>query len=332
MSKNISIQEGGVGRAFSADRLKTALSDGGSCYWVPEDDVSLITKHITQNGTYNAADDDVYGYSQVTVSGVGVTSGKYPDSSGDDAYARVDPSTGKITIERLPSRIEVTTPPGNPYDVYQDGQTIDPTGMVVTAYTASGDVWGTVPLAEILMEPTAAHYDAATDSGGYTDDQGVEATAFVSATVPYRPGSSFYDVTEGFMITQPDAHFMLTRYNGYLYGCSTDENNYGFGVSMHFTAADGHSGALATSFNVGQSFDRVLDDRDWVFYVAESTVDPTGVPRTGMRFEPLGSRQTITVTWPRPGDGQELTATFSIRVAPPYSDGSEEGGNATPVF
>ena len=326
MSRDIIIKEGGVGRPFTADRLKTALASGGQCAWVPEDDVRLIRKRINQNGTYDAADDGAYGYSRVTVTGVGKASGKHPDHSGDDAVAEVDPVTGEVTVARLPSYIRVTAPPDNPYEVYQDGQTIDPTGMVVTAYTASGDVWGTVPLAEILMEPTAAHYDAATDSGGYTDDQGVEATAFISATVPYRPGGWFYDVTEGFMITRPDAHFMLTRYNGYLYGCSTDENNYGFGVSMHFTAADGHSGALATSVNVGQSFDRLIEDRDWVFPVAESAVDPTDVPRTGMRLEPAGSRQVIAVSWPRPGDGVMLDAAFSIRVAPGYGGEDEAQG------
>lgn len=36
---------------------------------------------------------------------------------------------------------------------------------------------------------------------------------------------------------------------------------------------------------------------------------------------PAGSRQTITVTWPRPGDGKDLTTTFEILVAPGYTPG-----------
>lgn len=51
MSKNIVIQEGGVGRQFTADKLRTALVGSGSCTWVPEDGVQLNAPE--QNG--NAA-------------------------------------------------------------------------------------------------------------------------------------------------------------------------------------------------------------------------------------------------------------------------------------
>jgi len=67
MSKNIVIQEGGVGRQFTADKLTTPLVEGGTCNWVPEDEVQLETKFITENGTYVAKTDGKYGYSQVTV-------------------------------------------------------------------------------------------------------------------------------------------------------------------------------------------------------------------------------------------------------------------------
>ena len=40
---------------------------------------TLITKTITQNGTYNASDDNADGYSSVTVSGGGVPSGDHHD-------------------------------------------------------------------------------------------------------------------------------------------------------------------------------------------------------------------------------------------------------------
>ena len=55
MSKKIVIQEGGVGRQFTADKLKTALVGGGSCLWVPEDETTLGTKIITENGTFHRA-------------------------------------------------------------------------------------------------------------------------------------------------------------------------------------------------------------------------------------------------------------------------------------
>ena len=57
MSKNITIQEDGVGKQLTVDKLKTNLVGGGTCLWVPEDDVALGSKRILKNGTYRASDD-----------------------------------------------------------------------------------------------------------------------------------------------------------------------------------------------------------------------------------------------------------------------------------
>lgn len=35
MSKNINIQEGGIGKQLTVDKLKTNLVDGGTQLWVP---------------------------------------------------------------------------------------------------------------------------------------------------------------------------------------------------------------------------------------------------------------------------------------------------------
>ena len=82
MSKNITIQEGGIAKYITADKLKTNLVDGGTCLWVPEDDVSLGTKYITENGTYLAETDGYYGYESVTVYNIGTVYGT--DDDGDD--------------------------------------------------------------------------------------------------------------------------------------------------------------------------------------------------------------------------------------------------------
>lgn len=62
-----------AGKAKRTKLLRTNLQDGGTCDWVPEDETQLITKVITQDGTYNASDEagDIYGYSEVTVQGIG---------------------------------------------------------------------------------------------------------------------------------------------------------------------------------------------------------------------------------------------------------------------
>ena len=181
MSKNIIIQEGGVGRQFSADKLKTALVGGGSCLWVPEDETVLGTKHITENGTYHASDDGYYGYSEVTVDGVGTAVGM--DSDGDAAYATVDPDTGLITIKKLPSRIQITTPPSTLS--YSDGDAINYNGMVVKAYLESGELWtdenhpnGVIPLSELTLPEQFADYASATHTGKVSTDFNIEPNPF----------------------------------------------------------------------------------------------------------------------------------------------------------
>lgn len=179
MSKNIVIQEGGVGKQLTADKLKTNLVGGGTCLWVPEDETRLGTKYISENGTYRASDDGYYGYSEVTVSGVGSVSGKDPDGSGDDATATVDPETGEIVITKLPYSISVVTPPT--VTEYSDGATIDFSGMVVKGYLKSGDLWtdsshpnGVIPISELTLPVTTA------DSGSASGE---------SATSPLIPES-----------------------------------------------------------------------------------------------------------------------------------------------
>ena len=179
MSKNIIIQEGGVSKQLTADKLKTNLVGGGTCLWVPEDEMRLGTKHISEDGTYKASDDGYYGYSEVTVSGIGTATGKDPDGSGDDAKATVDPETGEIVITKLPYSISVVTPPT--VTQYNDGATIDFSGMVVKGYLKSGNLWtdsshpdGVIPISELTLPVTTA------DSGSVSGE---------SATSPLIPES-----------------------------------------------------------------------------------------------------------------------------------------------
>lgn len=181
MSKNIVIQEGGVGRQFSADKLKTNLVGGGSCLWVPEDTTQLGTKYIEENGTFKASDDGYYGYSEVTVSGVGTAVGK--DSDGDSAYASTDPETGAITIKKLPSSIRITTPPTKLS--YTDGEMIDYSGMVVKAYLASGELWtdashrdGIIPISELNLPVKYADYSAASHTSKVQADFDIDPNPF----------------------------------------------------------------------------------------------------------------------------------------------------------
>jgi len=70
MSKNLTIDEGGESRHFDGvKRLKTKLAgeDGGSCYWVPDDETQAWPTFIMDNGMHVAAEEGHYGYSEANV-------------------------------------------------------------------------------------------------------------------------------------------------------------------------------------------------------------------------------------------------------------------------
>ena len=163
MSKSIIIEEGGISRQLTADKLRS-ITGGGTCDWIPEDTAVLGTKSISDNGTYKAADDGYYGYSQVTVSGVGTATGKGPD--GNIHSVTTDPQTGDLIDTLLPSSIMITTYPA-PL-TYNDGDTIDYSAMVVKGYLADGTLWtdtahpnGIIPLSELTLPVTTAQYEPA---------------------------------------------------------------------------------------------------------------------------------------------------------------------------
>lgn len=101
MSKDITIQKNGVPQRLNADKIKTNVVGGGTCFWVPEDEVILTSKNIYENGEYSAESDSAYGYSVVTVNvagGDGTITGY--DEDGDEAMVYVDPVTGELVIEK----------------------------------------------------------------------------------------------------------------------------------------------------------------------------------------------------------------------------------------
>lgn len=359
MSKNITIQEGGIAKQLTVDKLKTNLVGGGNQLWVPEDEVQLTTKTITENGTYKASDDGYYGYSEVTVSGVGKVSGKDP-TTGEDVVVTTDPETGDIVEETVPSSIEVITPPTNPYGIYTNGATIGTEGMVVKAYLVSGGEYGTVPNAKITLDPTTAVYDPSTDIGGSG-----KATSSLDTSPWQQPIviGSFATIIEDY--TAEGYHYRTTRdYSGsgvvltvgiessqerlYLLFASSETGKTATSISTTVvTDPQGNetTRTRTTTYSLGSSYS--LNDNTVYYYVLQdflySNYNPsvTGPVSTHNGIfgndnaaawtmiygdiEPVqaGSHQEITVSWPRPGDGKVLTDTFEILVAPPYSSGEE---------
>ena len=159
--KTIVMYEGNQPHTFSASKLRTPLQGGGTCDWVPEDEVQLTTKFVSENGTYNAASDEFYGFSQVTVNvpggnGSADSSGK-PNTSGDikpggagSAVTGTDPETGEevvvgvdengnIVQTQIPYGIKIVTPPTKTDYVYQE--TMDYTGIMVKLTNKNGDTY-----------------------------------------------------------------------------------------------------------------------------------------------------------------------------------------------
>ena len=85
MSKSVAIMEGENSRQFNKVKyLRTDLTAGGQCEWVPQDERKLKTKSVTKNGTYKIKDEsgDYYGFSQFTVNVKGSTTGRKNPATG----------------------------------------------------------------------------------------------------------------------------------------------------------------------------------------------------------------------------------------------------------
>lgn len=338
MSKSIVIQEGGVGKNLTANKLKTNLIGGGTCLWVPEDETQLTTKHITKDGTYTASAEGYYGYSSVTVDGIGVATGKKP--SGDE-YSYSTDSTGYIVETKIPSSIEVTTPPT--ITTYGDGAYIGFDGIVVKAYDNNGVYMQDVPFSELTFPVTVARYSDeynAYTAGGvsWIADSGYvfsEANTLLDAW----GGRTFNKTTDGPSIVV-HANNLNTWYgqptDNPAYGpiiMSTDSNyidsNWGnnaieieidgvtwyFHPVAHLQGADSHTGGSAPTWNGSgctswEECARSILNAAGVVVI--STIPPGG-----------DGVQAIPVQWARPIDNKVLSTAFAITVIPAGGHGED---------
>ena len=315
MSKNISIQEGGTAKQLSPDKLKTNLVGGGTCLWVPEDETQLTTKHISENGTYKASDDGYYGYSEVTVSGIGTATGT--DNDGDTAVAHTG-SGGQLIVDKVPSRIEVITPPTNPYGVYINGQSISTDGMVVKAYYETGGEYGIVPNAEITLDPATAIYDPSSYSDATATSDLVPYTINLSTEIHAEYGTTTPPSTMTDRASPGSTLYTAQQYDGayrcYYAKCSGSDVFSGF----HRTYT--HDNKTVYYYPV-VNLDSLRNVTPTPIRSEYTEIDEDKTAWTAIygTFTQAGSRQEITVSWPRPYDGEVLTTTFTILVAPPYS-------------
>lgn len=71
MAKNVSIIEDGNNKIIeNATKIRTSLSGGGTCDWIPKDDVPLETLEVSEDGVYRPGE-NYYGFDKVIASGIG---------------------------------------------------------------------------------------------------------------------------------------------------------------------------------------------------------------------------------------------------------------------
>lgn len=336
MSKNISIQEGGIGKQLTVDKLKTNLVGGGSCLWVPEDGITLGTKHISENGTFRASADGYYGYSEVTVSGVGSVTGRDPDT-GEEKQVTVDPQTGDIVETILPVEIRITTLPTKL--AYVDGESIDITGIVVKAYKATGGVFGTVPNNELSINPTVASSGGSETGGSGSATSDLQGN--LAQPIAFLPAGSIIHCIRNEWGDNVKARFdcdtVWCLNNGHyiIYGMadsSSKLSSYDYKAwrtswgqvepaewtqttfiqgSNQYTANDKtvYYGSHAGWYNIVSwvvqpptisTSDYPNGADAWTVVYGERSVDP-------------GGNQSITVSWPR-SDGKVLDTSYDINV------------------
>lgn len=356
MSKNTSIKEGGTPFPFGPVKaLLVEGSDGKYYPWVPESERQLGYKSIDKNGIYRASDDGVYGWSSVSVSvkGTSVT-GRDPET-GQDVTVTTDPETGELVETVVPTEIRVIEPPTNPYGIYVDGQTITKDGMVVKAYDANGNEMMNVPVGEITINPTQAVYDESKDEHGHgtaTSEYDTE----IPQPIPFRTFTMTFPITrsDGYTGTvtlecqEESARAVLIKYRTDTHERAvillTAKQTASINITEITYKPNGDFNYREERF-ISTTANSIIENKI-VYYnsdianslyclftsegmptdVAVQSIneyDAWTVQYGDISESPAGSPQTITVSWPRPGDGAILETTFDILVGPHGGTGDD---------
>ena len=319
---------------------------------------------ITKNGTYESSTDSsgpYYGYAKVTVnvsgsgddgSGGGDGGSSSPtitgkDADGDDAIVGTD-EDGNIVSEKLPSRISINVYPNNL--VYEDGQTIDFTGLRVKAFLPDDTEWGIVDDNELIKPVTVAEYSG---DGGGTGEWDVSGLG-INSPIYMKPLAvgEYYEgepeVTYSRYVTAMEASSTVyyivfaNSGSGVISGCVslsafrvTTQRKVPSGwspqveyfTSQEPTTVNGKS-AYETGFNNVRvsSSSRISASQEGTGYSLSQTAV---IALTG--GSPLDtSQQTIPLQWKRPGDKKVLETSFTIAVHGSGDSGSSAGPAPTP--
>lgn len=350
MSANTSIKEGGQARSFGpVAALMVQGDDGKYLPWVPESERQLDTKSISKNGVYQAKKDGVYGWRSFHVNvptDQGVT-GTDP-TTGQQVAVGVDPTTGELTETAVPVEIRITTPPSQLS--YTDGEQIIMDGAIITAYDASGNEMQIVPLSEITIHPVTALLDESIYTKEYIEIQNTSFPALSGFVPMVAVGSNYKITTEGdsydetiieggkrtalfvgknkgcLFIAASDIPFTCIMTMVFEKGGKQYKSTYGshyatFGSTVYYVAIQtGIGDGEIISADPYNTTDMTWSTSNTKFYAQRIAWELIYGDIIDHRS---GYHQTITVSWPRPGDGAVLETTFDILVGPHGGTGDD---------
>ena len=352
MSENITIQEGGKNRAFGpVEKIRTATQDGKAQLWVPRSSVPLGEKSVYQNGTYNPADDEKYGYSrfEVDVSDSGAATGHGQD--GKD-YTWSTDGAGNLFSEKSPTRI-VIDPQPTFLGKYHDGDPMRYDGMVVKAYDEDG-LWtndmypnGVIPMDELILEDMFSPDFISDEQEAYNGNVSNLYNENAPQPVHYTKSISYAGELYGtyyeenwwttgdaviVLVENDDKTTMTKNYvvalsptgNGKLYERLADFPSGQSGEPVIRTHEYSMYAMETKSGETGYGVLWAPNDGEWEYYNGpEIWTGKNGYNNTGNMIGDLweilfgtGSESQsaggVPVKWPRYSDGKILTAYFSV--------------------
>ena len=248
------IKEGDESKALTLQMLEVKKQGGGTEFFVRKNDVKLGTKSVTQNGTYTAAADGKYGFSQFSVNVRGgngsadshgkPTGGDIKPGGAGSAVVGTDPETGNdefvgvdedgvLVTTPVPSGIQIVTLPTK--TDYNAGETMVYTSLVVKMVNRDGSTYtdadhpnGHLSLGELVLpvtEAPAASGDRQASSDLETGSAVVQPIKFGATIQVNRIKSNGEDIS--FVLSANHGVFAATSYDsGYSFVWADSSGDY----------------------------------------------------------------------------------------------------------
>ena len=324
---SITIKEGGASRAFGpVSRLRVLKQGIGTEDFVPESGTTLTTKSITENGTYPATQDNAYGYSQVSVNcsqEADSITGKKQDGN---EYTVSRDGDGNIQEDKVPSALLIALAPLK--NAYNDGETIDLTGIVAVAVDGNDQPWtgggrypdGIIPASELVLPVNTAHYDSSHGDYYLAKSDSYPNGLECFTQLNYLGGSGYTPEVISYYVSTGQGYVTGFKgsYAGYLLAASADsgakvrDGNYDYALN-ETVSIDGKRAYYSYGVNYNMVGDPTPHCETNAFGAGNKGVAAWTMVYGEKVLLPI--QQDVVVQWRRPGDGKTLSDEFAILVS-----------------